>query len=625
MENKRKYVIVGAVTFVVLAGLVGILCGIFIPKLINDKKTGTDIVVTDNPSTTTTSVLSTIASTNATVSSRDDPDEDRSYPQNENEETTFTSTTTTSATTSATTTTTSTTTTTTTTTSTTTTTLPAIESGAPLIEYLHEANGKGILEDLELTVEKDDLRIHLVNVTSGSWLPEVSNVPIWSHYLMIIVPLYSNIKLSGKAMLYSTEQVAPISGDITTTPTAEVAMRIAKESGSVTGLLYGNPHGPLVFSDDARQDMELYGSSLLAYSWNKTLDRAQDKPETNIIFPVLRSIRYAMDSIQKFLGENYDLDPINDFCVMSEVPFASWMAGVDPRVKCSIPILSDMVNATATLQRHYRSMAAWSYHWGGFGPIFDKIGSRPVYDLFRHVDPAYQNDRFKQDVLMLRAGNDESMVPDSTRDYYDKMANNQRVYLRTLPNALHGAELDSRFMIDIIAFYTASQSTNLTSGVLPSMNWSMKSNDLEGSIEADVSQRPIRVTAWMAETRTRFKRDFRLQRLSKDGLIPQRSNYSPFTSSPFLLDLTNYDEIYFGEGGASNEKYTFRATFSLPKDGYWKAFFIEFEFIGPYGRKLILTTETMVIPEELPWTGCWPDQRRQKFYNCTTQYERRFL
>ena len=129
-------------------------------------------------------------------------------------------------------------------------------------------------------MEKDDLRIHLVNVTSGSWLPEVSSVPIWSHYLMIIVPLYSNVKLSGKAMLYSTEQVAPISGDITTTPTAEVAMRIAKESGSVTALLYGNPHGPLVFSDgDARQDMELYGSSLLAYSWNKTLDRAQDKPE----------------------------------------------------------------------------------------------------------------------------------------------------------------------------------------------------------------------------------------------------------------------------------------------------------------------------------------------------------
>ena len=85
-------------------------------------------------------------STNATVPSQGNPDDDQDEAHDENEETTFTSTTTTSATTSATTTTTSTTTTTTTTTSTTTTTLPAIESGAPLIEYLQEANGKGKFE-----------------------------------------------------------------------------------------------------------------------------------------------------------------------------------------------------------------------------------------------------------------------------------------------------------------------------------------------------------------------------------------------------------------------------------------------------------------------------------------------
>ena len=101
----------------------------------------------DNPSTTTTAVQSTVASTNATVPNQGNPDDDQDDARDENEETTFTSTTTTSATTSATTTTTSTTTTTTTTTSTTTTTLPAIESGAPLIEYLQEANGKGKFEN----------------------------------------------------------------------------------------------------------------------------------------------------------------------------------------------------------------------------------------------------------------------------------------------------------------------------------------------------------------------------------------------------------------------------------------------------------------------------------------------
>ena len=74
-----------------------------------------------------------------------------------------------------------------------------------------------------------------------------------------------------------------------------------------------------------------------------------------------------------------------------------------------------------------RSMAAWSYHWKGFGNIFDRIGSRQVFDLFRHVDPAYQKHRFTQDIYLLRAGNDESIVPDSTKDFYTQMSQNQRV------------------------------------------------------------------------------------------------------------------------------------------------------------------------------------------------------
>ena len=38
-------------------------------------------------------------------------------------------------------------------------------------------------------------------------------------------------------------------------------------------------------------------------------------------------------------------------------------------------------------------MVAWSYHWRGFGSIFDLIGSKQVFDLFRHVDPIYQTQR----------------------------------------------------------------------------------------------------------------------------------------------------------------------------------------------------------------------------------------
>merc|ERR1712233_113561 len=106
----------------------------------------------------------------------------------------------------------------------------------------------------------------------------------------------------------------------------------------------------------------------------------------NIIFPVIRSLLRAMDATSAWVEQNFSL-VVRNFCVMSEVPFVAWMAGIDQRVKCSIPIVTDMVNATATFERQYRSMAAWSYLWAGFGDIFDALGSRDVHEMFRHVDP----------------------------------------------------------------------------------------------------------------------------------------------------------------------------------------------------------------------------------------------
>ena len=104
-------------------------------------------------------------------------------------------------------------------------------------------------------------------------------------------------------------------------------------------------------------------------------------------------------------------------------------------------------------------MAAWSYPWAGFGDIFDSLGSSNVHEVFRHIDPVYQPYRFNQTVYMLRAGNDESSTPDSTIDFYQKMSQNQKIYIRTLPNSLH--EVDDRFLSGVSGFYVASQSVNL--------------------------------------------------------------------------------------------------------------------------------------------------------------------
>ena len=301
--------------------------------------------------------------------------------------------------------------------------MPLIESGAPLLDYLEMESPEfnytydGILDN------NDKFIIHKLNLTSGSWLPEQVSDPIWTHPLIIIIPKYNNEKMEGKALFYSTDQIIESREEAITTPAAQTTIKVAMLSGSVAALLYGNP-GPMKFTDKKE---ELYGPSLLAHSWNRAINKTEIEPSDNIIFPVIRAVIKGLDTVQEFVLGRNETGEIDTFCIISETPFVAWMAGLDSRIGCSIPLMADMVNATATLEHSYRTMAAWSYYYKGYGHIFDQLGSRKVFDLLRHVDPAMQRNRFKQDVYMLRAGNDQSSVPDATRHFYDKMSLNQKV------------------------------------------------------------------------------------------------------------------------------------------------------------------------------------------------------
>ena len=135
------------------------------------------------------------------------------------------------------------------------------------------------LIDLEQFIEHDHVRIHLTNLTAGNWLPDQVIVPEWSHYLILVVPKFQNAKMAGKALLYSTEQL-PSGQDMVETGPAQFVISIAMQTGSVTGLLYGNPFGPIKFKDEP--DVESFGQDLLAKSWNRTI--SSEQPE---VFPEL--------------------------------------------------------------------------------------------------------------------------------------------------------------------------------------------------------------------------------------------------------------------------------------------------------------------------------------------------
>lgn len=539
---------------------------------------------------------------------------------------TTTTTTTEEATTTTSTTTTTTTTSTTTTTAlpTTTSTAPELEAGDPLLEFLKsEPEDRLNFEYLD-SMDTAQSRVHIVNITTGTWIfGDVENV--FSHFLVVFVPKYRDQNLDGNGFFYSTEGPADGS-DMLLSIEAEFMKGLAERTGSVTALLYGNPPSPLRHGTAGLNDTEevFFGNQILALSWDYARKSEPVDPSKNAIFPILRSVLRSLDAVTDIVAEKDELPvPISNFCVMSEVPFVAWLAGVDPRVKCAVPILTDLINGTAQFERQYRSMAGWSHHWAGFGDLFDDLGSRELWEVLRHVDPIYQPERFNHTILMLRAGNDEASVPDATYDFYDKMSKNQKIYLRSLPNSLH--EIDERFRSTIEGFYVADRSLSRESPQ-PTLNWTMVATEEQNEIIVTSDRRPSRVTVWMSETQNRNKKDFRLLKLDKDGVTAQNSQYLPFKEPPYLEDITFsiFDQFRRRRQATWTQLYSYKASFELPPKGYWKAYFIELEFVGRWSSQ-IYTTETNVIPNRLPWQGCWQNQRKKHFYDCEKKYERRFL
>merc|ERR1719394_2206325 len=110
----------------------------------------------------------------------------------------------------------------------------------------------------------------------------------------------------------------------------------------------------------------------------------------------------------------------------------------------------------------------------------------------------------------------------------------------------------------------------------------------------------------MAQSVVKNKRDFRMLRLNKDGFAPQKIMYISYKTPPYLSDLSGYSWAGYGRKRRSSnfsekltperlirqkrqnsdfnfvsgvEKFSYKATFERPPDGYWKAYFIELEFI----------------------------------------------
>ena len=78
--------------------------------------------------------------------------------------------------------------------------------------------------------------------------------------------------------------------------------------------------------------------------------------------------------------------------------------------------------------------------------------------------------------------------------------------------------------------------THFCSNPNPRLSWTIVNNEEQNFISVETNRRPHTVTVWMAQTKVRNKRDFRLTRLGKNGIVGQNCQYRKHALKQKSLD-----------------------------------------------------------------------------------------
>jgi PhoPQ-activated pathogenicity-related protein len=447
-------------------------------------------------------------------------------------------------------------------------------------KYLSEDDG-AFKWDLVRTTEVDGVKVYDIRLTSQTWrvAGEVDH-PVWTHWLTIGVP----------AKVESATPIMVVGGgrrrDEPREKPSNELMMFLRGSGAIVCVIDNVPNQPVRFAGDDHDRTE---DDLLAHTWNL----AMEKDDARWIgrFPMVKSVKRAMDAAEQFLGKQ-DLS----FAALNGTPIApgfrpdgffvtgaskrgwtTWLIGaVDPRVKAICPIVIDVLNLKAQTAHHWASYGFWAPALKDYvnNHIAEKFGSPELAKVMVHEDPlAYMKFLGRIPKLIVTASGDEFFPADSFQHYEKLIAGEWR--LRTVPNAGHNLA-GSAAPLEVLAFYKAVAAGDPR----PTLTWELTKGESGPVLTATAGSKPERVVVWVCEGRK--TRDFRFAETGKS-----------WTST----EVTPAD----GTG------LTYRWIKKTPEEGY-TAFFMEFTFppAKAFGPSMVFTTRAFVTPDVLPFEGKQP-------------------
>ncbi|CAF3879539.1 unnamed protein product [Adineta steineri] len=470
----------------------------------------------------------------------------------------------------------------------------------PLDDYVHKPDPVFAWKRIQIFPYSTHT-IHILNMTSQQWFNGILNKnstsfssrSIWWHYMIITVPKILKRSQTAFLLISGGSNNNPI-------PTESWTTDVALNTGSVAIELRQIPNQPIQFMADPFNKSRTE-DEIIAWTWKTFIETNGSDPYILLRMPMTKAVVRGMDATQAFLRQQEI--PVPEHFIISGLSKRGWTtwttAAVDnTRVIGAIPIVMDMLNIRQNMKSHYRSLAGWTYDFDDYyienitmyldNPYFQAMAD--IVDPYSYFD-RYRNTRIYQ----IQAADDEFFLPDSEDFFWNDLQNaTGGSFLRRIPNVGHSI---TGYNESLISFYLSVYDQQK----LPLVTWNRTIYDSYAEIIAavdigDEHPHPISAVGFKAQTTTGTKRDFRQKVLdpATGKVVP---NPVVWVQENENIEISQVDEtVYF----------TFKSYF--PPEGHWEGMFIQFTFPGSDNTTLILTTETLILPNKYPADPCFGQQ-----------------
>lgn len=448
--------------------------------------------------------------------------------------------------------------------------------------------------------------LHVLHMTSQTWLKGISSLPTWNHHLVLVEP--SNLA-SDDAKSNWTNLVI---GDTLTVPVhllavqpdkdMAVAMGLAARLGTRSAVVYNVPNEWNSFRDDPLRVPALEQEFEKSYTWMHVI-RHPDRPEFMIELPNLRATVRAMDALQNYTSA-LPTGRASDFALsgFSKRGVAAWMtAAFDSRVKALLPgaitlRLREMLKNTVRSYGH-APVIALSYF---MRDVFGSLDEPGAHLLFKTIDASNYLERLTMPKFLMVTTSDDYMLPDATRGWWGRLPGENGLLMK--PNRGHLTQMsEADFLPPAAAFLQGV----ITGQPAPRVVWNISESDGSITARVDSAHTPSNVRLWSARTckAHRGRRDFRLLSLDSRETCSHCGIPLPVGCWNMVNTWSMVDLDPDTPGGR-----TWAVRRDAPADSTYLGFYLEFVFQGPDASSQEpwqFTTEVSILPMSWPRKECF--------------------